>query len=189
LVGKATDATEANGADKANAVDKAAAVEAEASVTNEAKARVADEAEIDKAADFLTDDADANIDEVDEANDIVKTAEANNSNEAIKSDEADDANKVNKAIALDEFDLIDEIGAANDSIMIDEVVLGLLAFFLPFSLTNNYAIIFTEVKDFFGINNNQLGGPFGGNVDAHTPPFGRCCTSCLVAEELHSKIG
>ncbi len=51
---------------------------------------------------------------------------------------------------------------ADDSIMIDEVVLGLLALFLPFSLTNNIAI-FAEVKEFFGINNNQLGGPFGGN--------------------------
>jgi hypothetical protein len=40
--------------------------------------------------------------------------------------------------------------------MIDKVVLGLLALFLPFSLTNNYAI-FAEVKEFFGINNNQLG--------------------------------
>jgi hypothetical protein len=41
LIGKATDATEANhGADEANAVDKAAAIEAEASVTDEAKARV-----------------------------------------------------------------------------------------------------------------------------------------------------
>ena len=49
MVGKATDATEANGANKADAVDKAAAVEAEASVTDEAKARVADEAEIDEA--------------------------------------------------------------------------------------------------------------------------------------------
>ena len=41
--------------------------------------------------------------------------------------------------------------------MIDKVVLG-----LPFSLTNNYAI-FAEVKEFFGINNNQLGGLFGVN--------------------------
>ena len=107
MIGKATDATEANhGADEANAVNKAAAIEAEASVTDEAKARVADEAEIDEAdkANFLTDDADANLDEVNEADDIVKTAEADNSDEAIESDEADDANKVNKAIALDKFD-------------------------------------------------------------------------------------
>ena len=83
--------------------------------------------------------ADTNLDEVDEADDIVKTAEADNSDEAIESDEADDANKVNEAIAIE-----------------------LLALFLPFSLTNNYAI-FAEVKEFFGINNNQLGGPFGGN--------------------------
>ncbi len=54
--------------------------------------------------------------------------------------------------------------------MIDEVVLGLLALFLPFSLTNNYAI-FAEVKEFFGINNNQLGSPFGGN-DIDNQPAG-----------------
>ena len=40
--------------------------------------------------------------------------------------------------------------------MIDEVVLGLLTLFLPFSLTKHSAI-FTEVKGFVGINNNQLG--------------------------------
>ena len=74
----------------------------------------------------MTDDADANLDKVNKADDIVKTAEAHNSNEAI------------------------------------EIALELLALFLPFSLTKNYAI-FAEVKEFFGINNNQLGGPFGGN--------------------------
>ncbi len=81
MVGKATDPTEANGADEANVVDKAAAVKAKASVTDEAKARVADEAKIDKAV--LTNDADTNLDEVDEADDIVKTAEANNSDALI----------------------------------------------------------------------------------------------------------
>jgi hypothetical protein len=42
------------------------------------------------------------LDEVNEANEIVKEAEANDSNEAIESDEANDANEVNEAIALDE---------------------------------------------------------------------------------------
>ncbi len=46
--------------------------------------------------------------------------------------------------------------------MIDEVMLGALTLFLPFSLTKHSAI-FAEVKGFFGINNNQLGGLFGGN--------------------------
>jgi hypothetical protein len=31
----------------------------------------------------------------------------------------------------------------------------------PFSLTK-YSILVIEAKGYFGINNNQLGGPFGG---------------------------
>ena len=107
----------------------------------------------------LTDDADAtdkaittfdiklgNLDEVDEANEIVEAAEVDDSDKAI---ESDNANEVKEAIALDkandvdefetnkadlsvetdEIDWIDEIGAANYSIMINKVVLGLLALF------------------------------------------------------------
>jgi hypothetical protein len=137
---------------------------------------VADEAKIDEANEAdLTDDADVadkaiatvdarigDLDEVDKANEIGKEADADDFNEAIESDEADDADEVNKAIALDKaigavkFDEIDEIGTADDSIMIDEVVLGLLTLFLPFS-RKKHSAIFTEVKGFFGINNNQLG--------------------------------
>jgi hypothetical protein len=32
----------------------------------------------------------------------------------------------------------------------------------PFSLTK-YSVFVAEAKGYFGINNNQLGGPFGGN--------------------------
>jgi len=32
----------------------------------------------------------------------------------------------------------------------------------PFSLTK-YSVFVVEAKGYFGINNNQLGGPFGGN--------------------------
>ena len=41
--------------------------------------------------------------------------------------------------------------------MIGKVVHGFLTLFLPFSLTK-YSAIFVEVKGYFGINNNQLGG-------------------------------
>jgi len=87
------------------------------------------------------------LDEVDEANEIVKAAEVDDSDEAF---ESEDANEVKVAIALDDeavdadeletnkpdpsvvadkFDWIDEIGAADDYIMINEVVLGLLTMF------------------------------------------------------------
>jgi hypothetical protein len=32
----------------------------------------------------------------------------------------------------------------------------------PFSLTK-YSVFVVEAKGYFGIHNNQLGGPFGGN--------------------------
>ncbi len=88
-----------------------------------------------------------NLDEVDEANEIIEAAEVNNSDEAI---ESEDANEIKEAIALDDeavdadeletnkadtsvvadkYDWIDEIGAADDFIMINEVMLGLLTLF------------------------------------------------------------
>ena len=127
MIDEVDDANEAIDAKEAEA-DKADATKAEASVSDEAKARVANEAEIDKA------------------------------------DEADiDADVANKAIATVDARLgyLDEVNKANEivkeaEIMINEVVLGLLTLLLPFSLTKHSAI-FTEVKGFFGINNNQLG--------------------------------
>ena len=112
MINDANEAIDTKGAE----ANKADAVEDEASVADEAEASVADEAEIDKANEAnLTNDADVadkaiatvdarlgDLDKVDEANAIVKEAEANNSNEAIESDEADDADEVNEDIALDE---------------------------------------------------------------------------------------
>ena len=129
MIDKVDDANEAIDAKEAEA-DKADAIKAKASVADEAEARVADKAEIDKAD---------------------------------KADLTDDADVADKAIATVDVRLgdLDEVNKANEivkeaEIMIDEVVLGLLTLLLPFSLTKHSAI-FTEVKGFFGINNNQLG--------------------------------
>ena len=129
MIDKVDNANEAIDAKEAEA-DKADAIKAKASVADEAEARVADKAEIDKAD---------------------------------KADLTDDADVADKAIATVDVRLgdLDEVNKANEivkeaEIMINEVVLGLLTLLLPFSLTKHSAI-FTEVKGFFGINNNQLG--------------------------------
>ncbi len=87
------------------------------------------------------------LDEADEANEIVEAAEVDDSDEAIESDDADEVkeaialddeavdadeletNKADPSVVAEKFDWIDEIGAADDFIMIDEVVLGLLTLF------------------------------------------------------------
>ena len=68
-------------------------------------------------------------------------------NEAIDTNEADDTNKAIDAEGA-EADKADEA---------DEVVM-----LSQFSLTK-YSVFVAEAKGYFGINNNQLGGPFGGN--------------------------
>jgi hypothetical protein len=84
------------------------------------------------------------LDEVNEANEIIEAAEVNNPDKAIESKDADEVkeaialddeaidadeletNKADTSVVANEFDWIDEIGAADDFIMINEVVLGLL---------------------------------------------------------------
>jgi len=79
---------------------------------------------------------------------------------AIESDESDVADEVNEADKSDEADKADEVDEAGVSIE--------MPLLLPFSLTK-YSAIFTEVKGSFGINNNQLWGPFGGNEINNQP--------------------
>ena len=97
-----------------------------------------------------------NLEEVDEANKIVEAAEADNS------DKANDANEVNEAIALDKAvetgkadkaDRVNKTVAANEANEANEAIE--MPMLLPFSLTK-YPAIFTEVKESFGVNNNQL---------------------------------
>ena len=95
------------------------------------KTEVAIEAEADKANDAV-EAVEAVEAKADKANDAVeavdKTVEANDANEFVV---VDDTNEV---------DWIDEIVAADDFIVIDKVVLGLLTWFVPFSLTKDSPI-------------------------------------------------
>ena len=128
--GKLNEHNEANNSNNKTKV----AIEAKAEKANDAvKAVKAVEAEADKANDTV------------EA--VDKTIEANDANEFVVVDDANEA------------DWIDDIVVADDSIVIYEVVLGLLTWFVPFSLTKHSAI-FVEVKgcfEFLDMNKNQLG--------------------------------
>ncbi len=131
----ATKVTEDNEAE-ANVADEAKANEAEG-VANEAnvaeKANVIDEINAANEANVAKE---ANvIDEIVAPNETIDTNEADDTNEAIDAEEA-------KADKADEAD--------------DVVMLS------PFSLTK-YSVFVAEAKGYFGINNNQLGGPFGKN--------------------------
>ena len=64
------------------------------------KVDLTNDADVDKAI-ATVDTKLENLDEVDEANEIVKAAEADDSNEVIKSEEAVNANEITEAIAVD----------------------------------------------------------------------------------------
>ncbi len=71
------------------------------------KANLTDDADLDKA--IATIDAKLDdLDEVNDANEIVKAAEADDSNEVIESEEANDDDEVNEAIAVDQAVVADE---------------------------------------------------------------------------------
>ena len=99
------------------------------------------------------------IDEIDAANEANLANEANGANEAIDTNEAIDAKEaeVDEADEADEASVADEANSTGISGKAD--VTDLL---LPFSLTK-YSVFVVEAKGYFGINNNQLGGPFGRN--------------------------
>ena len=128
--GKLNEHNEANNADNKTEV----AIEAKADKANDAAEAVeVVEAKADKRNDAITA--------------VDNTIEANDANEFVVVDDANEA------------DWIDDIVVADDSIVIYEVVLGLLTWFVPFSLTKHSAI-FVEVKgcfEFLDMNKNQLG--------------------------------
>ena len=93
--------------------------------------------------------------QVDEADLANETADATEANEA-EANVADKA-KANEADEADEASVADEANSTGISGKAD--VTDLL---LPFSLTK-YSVFVVEAKGYFGINNNQLGGPFDGN--------------------------
>ncbi len=126
-------------ADKPNNADKTEANEA-----NKAKANEADGAIVTHAAN------EANV-----------AKEANVIDETVAANEADKASlaKANKLLAKCNIAVVVKYSSkllCHNTIIICVNVLS------QFSLTK-YSIFVAEVKGYFGINNNQLGGPFGGN--------------------------
>ncbi len=65
------------------------------------KANLTNNADVDKAIATINAKLD-DFDKVDEANEIIKAAEADSSDKAIESEEADNVGEVNGAIAVDE---------------------------------------------------------------------------------------
>ena len=122
----AIEANAAKGAYEAGKLDK----HNEADDANN-KTEVAIEAKADKANDAA------------EAVEVVE-AKADKRNDAITAvDKTIEANDANEFVVVDdtnEVDWINEIVVANDFIVINKVVLGLLTWFVPFSLTKRSTI-------------------------------------------------
>ncbi len=101
------------------------------------------------------------IDEIDVANKANVAKEANVINKTVAANKADKASlaKANKLLANCGIAVVVKyLGKllCHDTIIICVNVLS------QFSLTK-YSVFVAEVKGYFGINNNQLGGPFGRN--------------------------
>ena len=95
------------------------------------------------------------LDKHNEADDVNNKTEVAIEAEADKDNDAAEAVKAVEAKADKGSDAVEAV----DSIVIHEVVLGLLTWFVPFSLTKHSAI-FVEVKgcfEFLDMNKNQLG--------------------------------
>jgi hypothetical protein len=104
------------------------------------------------------------VKEADKAGKLDKHNEADDANNKTEvaieaeADEDNDAAEAVEAVEAKAGEGNDAVEAA-DSIVIHEVVLGLLTWFVPFSLTKHSAI-FVEVKgcfEFLDMNKNQLG--------------------------------
>ncbi len=126
-------------ADKPNKADKTEANEA-------------DKAEADEADGAIVTHA---------ANEANVAKEANVIDETVAANEADEASlaKANKLLANCGIAVVVKYLSkllCHNTIIICVNVLS------QFSLTK-YSVFIAEVKGYFGINNNQLGGPFGGN--------------------------
>ena len=123
----------------------------EATEADEAEANVADEAEANEAESAANEANVAEkanvIDEIDAANEANVAKEANVIDEIVGANEAIDTNE---AIDAEENEA-NEADEANEFVMLS-----------PLTLTK-YNVFVAEAKEYFGINNNQLGGPFGGN--------------------------
>jgi hypothetical protein len=122
---------------------------------NEAEANKADKAKANEAKE-------ANVtNKIDVANEANVAEEANVIDEIVVANKADEASlvKANKLLANGGIAVIVKYSSKllrHDTIIICVDVLS--QFFLT-----KYSVFVPEVKGYFGINNNQLGGPFDGN--------------------------
>ncbi len=122
---------------------------------DKAEANEADKAEADEAKEANV------IDEIDAANEANVAEEANVIDEIVVANKADKASlaKANKLLANGGIAVIVKYPSKllrHDTIIICVVVLS------QFSLAK-YSVFVAEVKGYFGINSNQLGGPFDRN--------------------------
>ncbi len=122
---------------------------------DEAEANEADEAKADEAEEANV------IEEIDAANEANVAKEANVIDEIVTASKANKASlaKANKLLANGGIAVIVKYPSKllrHNTIIICVNVLS------QFSLTK-YSVFVAEVKGYFGINNNQLGGPFDGN--------------------------
>jgi hypothetical protein len=97
----------------------------------------------------------------DEADNANNAYEADNADKVIAADATNEAFKANKFRAADKADVNDQANANKVGAFIK------LPLLLPFSLTK-YSVIFAEVKECFGINNNQHGKLKGGCLCPHS---------------------
>ncbi len=123
--------------------------------SDEAEANEANEAEADEAEEAKV------IDKIDAANEANMAEEANVIDKIIVANKANEASlaKANKLLANGGITVIVKYPSMflrHNTIIICVNVLS------QFSLTK-YSVFVAEMKGYFGINNNQLGGPFVGN--------------------------
>jgi hypothetical protein len=122
---------------------------------NEAESNEADEAEADEAEEANV------INEIDAAN------EANVAKEANVIDKIDVANEANEASLAKANESLANGGIAvivkyPSKLLRHNTIIICIDMLSQFSLTK-YSVFVAEVKGYFGINNNQLGGLFDGN--------------------------
>jgi hypothetical protein len=103
----------------------------------------------------------AKVDKIDAANEVNVAEEANVIGKIVVANEANKASlaKANESLANGDIAVIIKYPSKllrHDTIVICVDVLS------QFSLTK-YSVFVAEVKGYFGMNNNQLGGPFDGN--------------------------
>ncbi len=163
----------AAGADEADVVNKPGEAE-----VHEAEEAEADEVDVADDTEDVAEATDANKAdevkakvEVTDANgadesDTTEVNEANDADEANVTDKADEAES-NEASLAKANKLLANCGIAvvvkySSKLLCHDTIIICVNVLSQFSLTK-YSVFVAEVKGYFGINNNQLGGPLEGN--------------------------